>query len=156
MWGWWLQTICKVRLYLGSHFLKMLSKMAFWVFSRVKESLRESILNTKVHAKTNYIHKQLLKDSHRSSCFKLGFQTVCVWGLKVRYRCRGYNWERWEGLFLETNTQEQLGCLLWTQKGRCRRQCICCRISLMPGTGFCSGRSSQGRLGTQTCHSIGL
>lgn len=65
--------------------------MAFWVFSRVKESLRESILNTKVHAKTNYIHKQLLKDSHRSSCFKLGFQTVCVWGLKVRYRCRGYN-----------------------------------------------------------------
>lgn len=149
VWGWWLQTF-KVR---SHHFLKMLSKRAFWVFSRVKESLCESVLNTKVHAKANYIHKKLLKDSHRLSCFKLGFQTVCIWGLKVRYRC---NWERWEGLFLETDTQEQLGCLLWTQKGWCRRQCICCQISLMPGTVFCFGPSSQGGLRTQTCHSIGL
>lgn len=89
VWGWWLQAF-KVRLYLGSHhFLKMLSKRAFWVFLRVKESLRESILNTNVHAKANYIHKKLSKESHRLSCFKLGFQTVCIWGLKVRYRC---NW----------------------------------------------------------------
>lgn len=80
----WFQTICKVREpYLRSHhFLKMLSKRAFWVFLRVKESLRESILNTKVHTKANYIHNFKKVAKYPAVLFAFG-------GWRARSSCQG-------------------------------------------------------------------
>ena len=84
------------------------------MFLRVKESLRESILNTKVHTKANYIHN-FKKGSQISSCF------ICIWGLEGQIQLSGAVTKLCvgggEGLFLEMDTQEQLGCSLWTQKG---------------------------------------